>query len=62
VASTITVPLARPRDRTDPALAPLRARILAHFGFEAHGPADPVRVGMACTPPAAPVTGVGAGG
>jgi ABC-type nitrate/sulfonate/bicarbonate transport system ATPase subunit len=33
VAATIDVPLARPRDRGDVALAPLRARILAHFGL-----------------------------
>jgi ABC-type nitrate/sulfonate/bicarbonate transport system ATPase subunit len=67
VASTIAVPLAHPRDRADPILAPLRARILAHFGFEEHGVAGrtsrpmPVGAEMACTPPAASVAGVGAG-
>ncbi|HMQ32241.1 MAG TPA: ABC transporter ATP-binding protein [Chloroflexaceae bacterium] len=33
VAATIDVPLARPRDRGDVALARLRARILTHFGL-----------------------------
>jgi sulfonate transport system ATP-binding protein len=33
VAAIIDVPLPRPRDRGDVALAPLRARILAHFGL-----------------------------
>lgn len=33
IAATVDVPLARPRDRGDVALAPLRAQILAHFGL-----------------------------
>jgi ABC-type nitrate/sulfonate/bicarbonate transport system ATPase subunit len=33
VAATLDVPMARPRDRGDVALAPLRARILTHFGL-----------------------------
>jgi ABC-type nitrate/sulfonate/bicarbonate transport system ATPase subunit len=33
VAAAIDVPLPRPRDRGDVALAPLRAHILAHFGL-----------------------------
>jgi sulfonate transport system ATP-binding protein len=33
IAAAIDVPLSRPRDRGDAALAPLRAQILAHFGF-----------------------------
>jgi ABC-type nitrate/sulfonate/bicarbonate transport system ATPase subunit len=47
VVTTILIDLPRPRVRGDAALAPLRAEILAHFGF--------------CTPPAAPGHGVGAG-
>ena len=68
VSSVLTVSLPRPRHRADPALVPLRARILAHFGFEratgsarvlaaATGQAGP----MTCTTPAAPHAGVGAG-
>jgi ABC-type nitrate/sulfonate/bicarbonate transport system ATPase subunit len=67
VTNVLPVPLPRPRERTDPALAPLRARILHHFGFDlapapvadASAPA-PVDA-MSCTPPAAPLAGVGAG-
>jgi ABC-type nitrate/sulfonate/bicarbonate transport system ATPase subunit len=33
VAATLDVNVPRPRDRGDVALAPLRAKILAHFGF-----------------------------
>ncbi|HWQ15991.1 MAG TPA: ABC transporter ATP-binding protein [Roseiflexaceae bacterium] len=33
IAATIDVPLSRPRDRGDVALAPLRAHVLAHFGL-----------------------------
>ena len=39
VEATIAVPLARPRDRGDAALAPLRATILAHFGLSHAAPA-----------------------
>jgi sulfonate transport system ATP-binding protein len=61
VASILTVPLPHPRDRGDPTLVPLRARILTHFGFDAHGHAAPAVAEKACTPPAAPVAGVRAG-
>ena len=72
VANILSVPLPRPRDRADPALVPLRARILAHFGFERAavparaltapiGPVPPMTP-VPCTPPAAPEIGVGAGG
>ena len=42
VAATVAVPLPRPRDRGDSALAPLRAAILAHFGFTHRGHVGPV--------------------
>jgi ABC-type nitrate/sulfonate/bicarbonate transport system ATPase subunit len=38
IAATIDVPLPRPRDRGDVALAPLRAHILAHFGLSHTAP------------------------
>jgi ABC-type nitrate/sulfonate/bicarbonate transport system ATPase subunit len=41
VAAIFEVPLPRPRDRGDIALAPLRARILTHFGLS-HAVAAPV--------------------
>jgi ABC-type nitrate/sulfonate/bicarbonate transport system ATPase subunit len=33
VVATVNIPLPRPRDRADAALAPLRRLILSHFGF-----------------------------
>ena len=33
IVDAISIPARRPRDRSDPALLPLRARILAHFGL-----------------------------
>jgi sulfonate transport system ATP-binding protein len=39
IAATIDVPLARPRDRGDVALAPLRAHVLSHFGLSHAAPA-----------------------
>ncbi|MFO7168842.1 MAG: ABC transporter ATP-binding protein [Chloroflexota bacterium] len=42
IAATIDVPLPRPRDRGDVALAPLRAHVLSHFGLShAAAPAAP---------------------
>ena len=40
IAATVDVPLPRPRDRGDVALVPLRAKILAHFGFSHAVPSD----------------------
>jgi ABC-type nitrate/sulfonate/bicarbonate transport system ATPase subunit len=39
IAATIDVPLSRPRDRGDVAFAPLRARVLSHFGLSHAAPA-----------------------
>jgi sulfonate transport system ATP-binding protein len=52
VASAIDVPLPRPRDRGDVALAPLRAQILAHFGLSHAASAAPP---AALTPEGAPL-------
>jgi len=40
IVATIDVRLPRPRDRGDVALVPLRAKILAHFGFSHAVPSD----------------------
>jgi ABC-type nitrate/sulfonate/bicarbonate transport system ATPase subunit len=50
IAATIDVPLARPRDRGDVALAPLRARILAHFGLSHAAPGAVAAAEAAHTP------------
>jgi sulfonate transport system ATP-binding protein len=34
IVETVTIPSHRPRDRSDPAIARLKPRILRHFGFE----------------------------